>query len=959
MESSGTALREETMENITNQRSPEGQSKGRESVFTALLDVLDDMGINLRDLKGNPTTWTFYWDNQTLEIGFDPSAKAFSPEDQWFLLGGLLEEMDTRATGAGLELEVVIHDQVPGAWVKPQFSISKGHPLAFPLGGGFRTRSPEGVETISPQILRQMNALVAEPGVSLLFIEKPQDLTVSKKEGGDGANPVGFVITEGKSPLILVRAGRAFERLQLLAKIWGFRLEVSGPIGQVARRCWKEAQRGVDYPQNELLDKSAAEWGRRYPDLVRGYSTVAFHFEKSALPLKPATGTNPLEGKPTDNQINAIVDCARWAPSGDNVQPFSFAWDGTTLSIIEDRGRSSAFLNVGNAASQIALGMCLQNIKIGSEREGWAPLWTMGKDGHTVATVTFKAGPARIDPMEEAIKARTVDRRPYRSESIPAAYAQELAELAKNPWGIRFHLVNNAKGVGEMARINGGFESFLFAHRESHDYFYRWIRKTDKEAQNTGDGLPVSTLGINAMDEFSLRLLASWGISKLFTFLGLTRLATLRARRVYKQSAAFGAFTVPNHDPETFVRVGLLWQKLWLKMSMDGWSLQPIFGNAMMGLLCRTQGGQGLTEKQKTRFSRESKEMGEQIQASPEDTIACVFRMGRSMDLVPARAPRLPLAGIFKTQRTMRESLIENERDIQSPLSGADEEVSFDYGVAFSRNLGLVQKEEQLRLKNSVVAIAGMGGVGGVHVTTLARLGVGRFHLADFDRFELHNFNRQTGASVQTLGREKVEVMAEQARSINPSVEIRSFSQGVTAENVDAFLDGVDVVVDGLDFFVPEAREILYDAADRRKIPLVTAGPIGMSMAWLVFLPGQMSWRDYFRFDRATSTMDKLILFALGLTPRATQMGYMDRRSVDFPNHRGPSLSLAVQLCAGVAAGEVLKIILKRGTLKPAPCYHQFDAYQSRYVTGTLRWGNAGWWQRIKFLIARRWICPK
>jgi molybdopterin/thiamine biosynthesis adenylyltransferase len=281
---------------------------------------------------------------------------------------------------------------------------------------------------------------------------------------------------------------------------------------------------------------------------------------------------------------------------------------------------------------------------------------------------------------------------------------------------------------------------------------------------------------------------------------------------------------------------------------------------------------------------------------------------------------------------------------------------TFDYDAAFSRNIGLVQPEEQQRLRRSVVAIAGLGGVGGIHATTLARMGIAHFHLADFDRFEIHNFNRQAGAETDSIGREKVEVMVERVLKINPEADIRPFSEGVTQSNVDAFLDGVDVVVDGLDFFALAAREILFDAAEKRKIPLVTAGPIGMSVAWLTFIPGGMGWRDYFRFDLAKTSLDKTILFALGLTPRGTQFSYIDRRYVDLDGHRGPSLALAVQLCAGVAAGEVLKLVLGRGRLAPAPWYHQFDVYKDRYVSGKLRWGNAGWMQRIRLFVARRWL---
>lgn len=284
---------------------------------------------------------------------------------------------------------------------------------------------------------------------------------------------------------------------------------------------------------------------------------------------------------------------------------------------------------------------------------------------------------------------------------------------------------------------------------------------------------------------------------------------------------------------------------------------------------------------------------------------------------------------------------------------------SFDYDAAFSRNIGLVQPEEQQRLRRTVVAIAGLGGVGGIHVTTLARMGIGHFHLADFDRFEIQNFNRQAGAETDSIGREKVDVMVERVLKINPGADIRPFPEGVTKENVDAFLDGVDVVVDGLDFFALPAREILFDGAERKKIPLVTAGPIGMSVAWLTFVPGGMSWREYFRFDLARSDLDKFILFGMGLTPRATQFSYMDHRAVDLSGHRGPSLALAVQLCAGVAGGEVLKLVLGRGRVGAAPWYHQFDVYKQRYVSGILRWGNAGWIQRIRFFVARKWLSKK
>ena len=104
----------------------------------------------------------------------------------------------------------------------------------------------------------------------------------------------------------------------------------------------------------------------------------------------------------------------------------------------------------------------------------------------------------------------------------------------------------------------------------------------------------------------------------------------------------------------------------------------------------------------------------------------------------------------------------------------------FSYEQAFARHLGLIAPDEQARLRRARVAILGMGGVGGIHLVTLARLGIGSFRIADPDGFELANFNRQYGANMRTLGRNKAEVMAEEARAINPELDLRVFAEAVT-----------------------------------------------------------------------------------------------------------------------------------------------------------------------------------
>jgi molybdopterin/thiamine biosynthesis adenylyltransferase len=275
----------------------------------------------------------------------------------------------------------------------------------------------------------------------------------------------------------------------------------------------------------------------------------------------------------------------------------------------------------------------------------------------------------------------------------------------------------------------------------------------------------------------------------------------------------------------------------------------------------------------------------------------------------------------------------------------------FSYDEAFSRHLGLITPDEQARLRRSRVAVTGLGGVGGVHLITLTRLGIGSFHVVDPDRFDLANFNRQYGASVRTLGRYKAEVMSEEARAINPELDLRAFPEPVTPANVAAVLDGVDVLVDGIDFFALEARRLLFAEARRRAVWAVTAGPLGFSAAWLVFSPTGMSFDEYFDLDRTTDPLDRLISFLIGLAPSATQRTYMDLSKADPASGRGPSVGLACQLCSGVAAAEVLKILLGRSPVRPVPWYAQFDAYRQVFRQGRLRGGNR---HPVRRLIRRR-----
>jgi molybdopterin/thiamine biosynthesis adenylyltransferase len=256
----------------------------------------------------------------------------------------------------------------------------------------------------------------------------------------------------------------------------------------------------------------------------------------------------------------------------------------------------------------------------------------------------------------------------------------------------------------------------------------------------------------------------------------------------------------------------------------------------------------------------------------------------------------------------------------------------FFYDEAFSRNIGWVTRAEQQLLRGRRVAIAGAGGVGGVHLLTLARLGIGAFHIADFDQFDVANFNRQAGAMMSTLGLPKVDVMARMARDINPELDIGVFPEGVNEHNLPAFFKGVDLYVDGLDFFAFGARQATFAACARLGIPAITAAPLGMGTAVLNFLPGRMSFEEYFGWGQLP-VEEKALRFLVGLAPAGLHGRYLvDPAAINLKEQRGPSTIMGCQLCAGAAATEALKILLGRGKVYAAPHGLQFDAFRNKLV---------------------------
>ena len=118
----------------------------------------------------------------------------------------------------------------------------------------------------------------------------------------------------------------------------------------------------------------------------------------------------------------------------------------------------------------------------------------------------------------------------------------------------------------------------------------------------------------------------------------------------------------------------------------------------------------------------------------------------------------------------------------------------------FSRTELLFGREAMEKLADSRVAVFGIGGVGGYTVEALARSGVGALDLIDSDTVSITNINRQIIATLDTVGKYKVDVAAERVRSINPDCIVKTYKTFYLPETEDVFdFTEYDYIVDAID----------------------------------------------------------------------------------------------------------------------------------------------------------------
>ena len=229
---------------------------------------------------------------------------------------------------------------------------------------------------------------------------------------------------------------------------------------------------------------------------------------------------------------------------------------------------------------------------------------------------------------------------------------------------------------------------------------------------------------------------------------------------------------------------------------------------------------------------------------------------------------------------------------------------------------------------DKTVAVAGVGGIGCMVIEMLARWGIKRFRLADSDKFEVSNLNRQMFSTVDEVGKWKAEVGAKRIKAINPYADVELvINDKLSPKNISRFSDGADILINATDSGA--CRILLDNAARKLRLPLVYghgSGPGGMKIYVFDYRkPEQRGLENPFKLEILNKLRNRYAKATVKDVEKMTEaeLAALDRHPI------WGVLGFTVNLCACYMVAEAIKLLTGLGKVNLYPKETVLDVFES------------------------------
>lgn len=301
-------------------------------------------------------------------------------------------------------------------------------------------------------------------------------------------------------------------------------------------------------------------------------------------------GREALYTRVSENMLSpmfaTLLEAARWAPSGDNTQPWQFIVDeeASTIELRIDASRDPSPMNAGQRMARIAIGAAIQNITRTAAANGWNVCVREPVEQQRVILEVH--GYREVSgTIESALRQRCSNRRRYDGGELPVEMVARLNESLAGEAGVEAAWITDRVHIEKAADVIGEADAMMFASQRVRRAFFEKIRFDLPACAEAAEGLSLGSLELSLADRISLPLLPRLS-ERGFTWTGARRTLRNKARGLVRSSSGLLVLSRQG-GAESDYDVGRRFQTAWLAVAEQGLCAQPMMSLPVLDNLCK------------------------------------------------------------------------------------------------------------------------------------------------------------------------------------------------------------------------------------------------------------------------------------------------------------------------------------------------------------------------------------
>ncbi len=351
-------------------------------------------------------------------------------------------------------------------------------------------------------------------------------------------------------------------------------------------------------------------------------------------------------------QIEKILEVAKFAPSGDNAQPWRFQVKGETIEVYNDESVDNSLYNYNQIASYIAIGAVIENIMIVARSFGYAARSEFNTDSNSylISRVYLSSIKPQEDELFSSILNRATNRKPYEKEyKLTNDQLRYLLDSSRDIGDGIIKIIVEKQKITELAKIASKNEMIVLENKRLHDYLFEHIRWSQEEAEKTGNGMHIDTFEFNPIQKNIFKLFKKWETLSFFNKLGVAKFIARESAAIYSLSSAIGVIVVHGNIRHDYFLGGRLMQRIWLKATKLGLNMQLLTGVTLLHQRLNIGEDSGFSSEHNEILKNEYKKVMK-IFSLKNETIVMMFRIGRG-NSATRKTTRLPLNSLLIKER--------------------------------------------------------------------------------------------------------------------------------------------------------------------------------------------------------------------------------------------------------------------------------------------------------------------